>query len=150
MERINVLRVVAGGLVAGAFINLCEYVVNGVLLKRSWAIAMRNLSRSAAYDGTAMASFLMWGFLVGVFAVWLYAAIRPRYGAGPKTAVVASIAVWLLGSLLNSIPGAAMHLFPRRLVIYGVVLGLVEALGGTLLGAWLYKEPVSPAPAPQT
>ena len=29
--------------------------------------------------------FTVWGFLVGIFAVWLYAAIRPRYGAGAKT-----------------------------------------------------------------
>src|SRR5207249_3963498 len=41
--------------------------------------------------------FLAWGFLVGIFAVWLYAAIRPRYGAGPKTALCAGAAVWGLG-----------------------------------------------------
>ena len=43
--------------------------------------------------------FLAWGFLVGIFAVWLYAAIRPRYGAGPKTALCAGAAVWGIGYL---------------------------------------------------
>ncbi|HSE60477.1 MAG TPA: hypothetical protein VLA99_17380 [Nitrospiraceae bacterium] len=31
-------------------------------------------------------------------ALWLYAAIRPRFGAGPKTALYAGLGVWVLGS----------------------------------------------------
>lgn len=30
--------------------------------------------------------FNITGLAYGIFIVWLYAAIRPRYGAGPKTA----------------------------------------------------------------
>jgi hypothetical protein len=87
MEKINGLRVLAGGLLAGVVINVCEYVVNGVFLKDRWAAAMRDLHKSAEYSSIEMASFLVWGFMVGLFAVWLYAAIRPRYGAGSKTAL---------------------------------------------------------------
>ena len=39
--------------------------------------------------GGALASFTVWGFLVGIFAVWLYAAIRPRFGALRATALCA-------------------------------------------------------------
>jgi len=78
--------------------------------------------------------------MVGLFAIWLYAAIRPRYGAGLKTAIVAGAAVWALGYVANTIPAAAMHIFPRRLLALGLVAGLVEALVATVLGAWLYKE----------
>ena len=35
-------------------------------------------------------------FLVGILLIWLYAAIRPRYGAGPGTAVLAGVAAALL------------------------------------------------------
>jgi hypothetical protein len=35
--------------------------------------------------GAQLAMFIAWGFLVGIVAIWLYAGIRPRYGAGPKT-----------------------------------------------------------------
>jgi hypothetical protein len=34
--------------------------------------------------GAELTMFTVWGFLVGIFAVWLYAGIRPRYGAGQK------------------------------------------------------------------
>ncbi len=149
MGKINGGRIVAGGLLAGVVINLCEFVVNGVILKERWANAMRALGRPAGYGATEMAAFVLWGFLVGIFALWLYAAIRPRYGAGPKTAVIAGVAVWVLAYLLAGIPTVAMHLFGRRLVVYGVAIGLVEAVAGTVLGAWLYKEaePVGAASA---
>jgi uncharacterized membrane protein len=140
MENINGVRVVAGGLLAGVVVNLCEYVVNGVLLKERWAAAMSALGRSAEFNSIQMASFIVWGFLIGLFAVWMYAAIRPRYGAGPQTAVVAALAVWALGYLVNAIPTIAMHMFPRRLLAYGLAAGLVEVVAGTVLGAWLYKE----------
>ena len=140
MEKINGTRLIVGGLLAGVVINVCEFVVNGVLLKDRWAATMKALGKPAASGPTEMAMFIVWGFLVGLFAIWLYAAIRPRYGAGPRTAVVAGLAVWVLGYLLATIPAAAMHVFGRRLFAYGVAVGLVEAVGGTLLGAWLYKD----------
>ena len=140
MEKMNGVRVIAGGLLAGVVINVCEYVVNGVLLKDRWAAAMQALGRPAENSSLEMAAFLVWGFLVGVFAIWLYAAIRPRYGPGPKTAAIAGVALWVLGYLVNSIPVAAMHLFPRHPLAYRAAAGLVAIVAGTLLGAWLYKE----------
>lgn len=140
MEKTNWLRVIAGGLLAGVVVNVFEYVLNGVILKDRWAEAMKLLGRTQPYTAGEMAAFVIWGFLVGIFAIWLYVAIRPRYGPGPKTAVTAGVAVWLLGYLLNSIPVIAMHLFPRRLMAYGLAVGLVEVVAGTVLGAWLYKE----------
>ncbi len=84
--------------------------------------------------------FIAWGFLVGIFAIWLYAAIRPRYGAGPKTAACAGAAVWGLGYLLAAVTPLALHLFPRRLMAIGLAVGLVEVVIGTLVGGWLYRE----------
>ena len=40
---------------------------------------------------------------LGIAAVWLYAAIRPRYGAGPRTAVIAGLAVWVMADLWSGI-----------------------------------------------
>jgi hypothetical protein len=140
VQKINGPRLIVGGLLAGVVINICEFVVNGVLLKDRWAAAMRALGRPPANGPAEMAAFIIWGFLVGLFAIWLYAAIRPRYGTGPRTAVMAGIAVWALAYLLQAIPASVMHLFGRRLIVYGIAVGLVEAVAGTVLGAWLYKE----------
>ncbi len=99
---------------------------------------MRALGKEVG--GGALLMFLAWGFLVGIFAVWLYAAIRPRYAAGPKTALCAGAAVWGLGYLLAAVGPIALHLFPRQIIAIGLAVGLVEVLVGTLAGAWLYRE----------
>ena len=142
MGKINWTRVTLGGLVAGLIINIFEYVfeyvLNGVVLAKDMEAAITALGRQMG--GGALLMFSVWGILVGIFAVWLYAAIRPRYGAGPKTAACAGAAVWGLGYLLASVTPIALHLFPRHLMAIGLAVGLVEVIAGTLAGAWLYRE----------
>lgn len=138
MGKINWTRVILGGLVAGVIINIFEYVLNGVVLAQNMQAAINALGKQMG--GGVLAMFIVWGFLVGIFAVWLYAAIRPRYGAGPKTALCAGAAVWGLRYLLASVTPIALNLFPARLMVIGLAVGLVEVLVGTLVGAWLYRE----------
>jgi hypothetical protein len=139
MQSINWRRVILGGLLAGLVINVFESVLNGAVLAKDWEAAMAALGKPPM-GGSQVAVFVIWGFLVGIFAVWLYAAIRPRYGAGPKTALCAGAAVWALGYLLASAAPIVLNLFPARVIVIGLVVGLVEVLVGTLLGAWLYRE----------
>jgi hypothetical protein len=73
--------------------------------------------------------------------------IRPRFGPGPKTAVIAGIGVWAPASLLAMIAPAALHLFRYRLIAIHVALGFVEIVVGTVVGAWLYKGPEVPSGA---
>ena len=138
MGKINWTRVILGGLVAGLIINVFESVLNEVILAKDMEAAVSALGKQMG--GGALAMFIAWGFLVGIFAVWLYAAIRPRYGAGPKTAACAGAAVWGLGYLLASVTPIALHLFSRHIIAIGLAVGLVEVLVGTVAGAWLYRE----------
>jgi hypothetical protein len=145
--RINWTRVILGGLLAGLVVNICEFLVNGLILSSQWAAAMKALNKSPDMGVGPTAAFWLWGFLIGIYALWLYATIRPRFGPGPKTAVMAGIAVWVPASLLAMIAPAAMHLFRYRLIVIGVVLGLVEIVLGTVIGACLYKEQEAPGSA---
>jgi hypothetical protein len=138
MGKINWKRVILGGLVAGAIINIFEWVINGVILAEDMEAAIRALGKHMG--GGELVVFSVWGFLVGIFAVWLYAAIRPRYGAGPKTAACAGAAVWGLGYLLASVTPLTLKLFPPRVMGINLAVGLVEVLVGTVAGAWLYRE----------
>jgi hypothetical protein len=140
MAKINWGRVLLGGLVAGLIINAAEYLVNGVILQARWAEAMKGIGKPAMMSGAQIAAFNVWGFCVGVFTVWLYAAIRPRYGAGPKTAVCAAASVWALGYLLAGVVPMVLHTLPRRLMAVGIAAGLIEVIAAALAGAWLYKE----------
>ena len=140
MGQINWTRVLLGGLLAGLIINIGEFVLNGMLLTEQWANAMQALNRPPDFTGTQIAAFNLLGFLTGIGGTWLYAAMRPRYGAGAKTALCAGAALWFLSYLLPSIGYAAIGLFPGRLIAYGTAWGLVELLVGIVAGAYLYKE----------
>jgi MFS family permease len=91
-------------------------------------------------SGAQIAAFNVSGFLMGIFTVWLYAAIRPRYGTGPKAAACAGAAVWALGYLLAGVAPMVLHILPRRLMAIGIAAGLIEVIVAALVGAWLYKE----------
>ena len=83
-------------------INVFEYVLNGVLLQKDWAAAMRELGPEQLGPGP-MAAFVVWGVMAGIFAIWIFAELRPHCGAGPKTAATAGLAVWFLGYLLAAV-----------------------------------------------
>lgn len=140
MERINLSRVLLGGIVAGIVANILGYVVDGVILATQWTAAMRALGKSD-FSTNQILAFNVIGLTFGIFAVWLYAAIRPRYGAGPKTALCAGLAVWVAGVLL---PNAALMgisgLFPSSLTTISTLAGAVEWAAAILAGASLYKE----------
>ncbi len=132
-------RILLGGLLAGVVINTFEYLLNGVLLKAAWAEALKALNRPDQYTATQIVAFSLWGFLMGMGAVWLYAELRDRYGPGPQTAIYAGLAMWAIGYAFGAIPAAAMALFPGRLIVYGLLVGIVEINVATVVGAWLYR-----------
>ncbi len=79
-------------------------------------------------------------FVLGIAIVWLYAAIRPRYGAGPKTALCAGLAVWFFVWLWGFGGTVVMGLYPTKLVLITVIWGLFEVPIAAVVGAWPYKE----------
>lgn len=144
MAHTNRVRVVAGGLLAGVIINIVEFVTNGVVLKNDWGQVMQALGKSPQISGSAIAVYNVWGFLVGIGAVWVYAAIRPRYGAGVGTAVRAGLATWVLAVLLANLANYPSGLFPTRLLVITGIVALFELVVATIVGASIYKEEAAP------
>ena len=139
MNGINHARVVLGGLVAGLVIDIGEAALNGWLLASDMEAAMLRLNLPPV-GGSAITAFMIMGFALGIAAVWLYAAIRPRFGPGVKTAMCAGATVWFLAYVYPSIGFALMGLFATRVIVIGVVWGLAELLLATVAGAWVYQE----------
>ena len=84
MGRIDMGRVMLGGLVAGVVINISEFVLNQVVLLSDMTTALARMNLPPI-GGLAIPVFILLGFAGGIAAVWLYAAIRPRFGPGPMT-----------------------------------------------------------------
>jgi hypothetical protein len=140
MAHTNRGRVVLGGLLAGVVINVVEFVTNALVLKQDWGQALQAMGKPSEPSGGAILMFNIWGFLLGIAAVWLYAAIRPRYGQGVGTATRAALAAWALAFLLPNLSIFPLGIFPTRLVVVPSIMGLIELVIATVAGAWVYKE----------
>lgn len=79
--------------------------------------------------------------LTGAFIVWLYAAIRTRYGAGPATAVGAGFASWTGIVLLSTIHMIGDNMgFPATLLLMVAGVILPVFILTAVVGAWVYRE----------
>jgi hypothetical protein len=136
---INLGRVILGGLVAGVIIDVFEFVLNGILLADQWAGVMAAINRPplTMHD---IVIFNMMGLIIGFVAVWTYAAIRPRFGAGVMTGVYAGLLTWVTAYLLANVTPVVMGVFSLHMASVLVIFGLVEIVVATVVGAWLYKE----------
>jgi hypothetical protein len=145
MGKINIGRVILGGIVAGIVGNILGYLVDGLMLAPQWAAAMKALGRPE-FSVNQIVAFNIIGLVYGILVVGLYALIRPNYGAGPKTAVYAGLGAWAIGVLLPnaSLMGAA-GLFPSNLTAMTTAAAIVETVAAALAGAALYKEGASSA-----
>lgn len=138
MGKINIGRVLLGGLLAGLVVNIFEFVTNGVVLASQWDVGLK--APGHQMPRSAPIAFVVSGFLMGIGAIWLYAAARPRFGPGLKTAALTGIGFWVFGYALPNSDYAAMGLFPMRLIVVSTLVGLVELIAASLCGAWLYRE----------
>ena len=140
MGRINIGRLILAGLVAGLVADALGYLVDGVLLSERWSDGMILLGHPQ-FTLIQWIGFNLAGLLGGMVAVWIYVGIRPRFGAGPLTAIYAGIAVWLLTSAIPNFDFmGVLRLFYRQLTIFTTLGALVEIVVGTVLGAALYAE----------
>lgn len=139
MGKINYGRVLLGGLLAGFIINVGEFILNDFVLAEQMAAVTEALGLSGV-GNEQIAGFVVIAFVFGIALVWLYAAIRPRFGAGPKTAVIAGVVTWLIGACLPAGSYTIMGVLPTDLAVIGCVWSLVEFSLAGVAGAWLYKE----------
>ena len=136
----NWKRVIAGGLIAGLIINIGELLLNGVVLAQEWEAFRQQLG----YDGSITLEQTLLGVIVtfsfGIMLIWIYAAIRPRFGPGPKTAVIAGCALWILAYVLFGASLWAAGMLSTQLTIVPIIWGAAEAPVAALAGAWFYRE----------
>lgn len=138
----NLQRIVLGGLVAGIVCFIGDGVVHGVLLQSRWMeiSAALHLPNSEADRQASMYWFAIYDLVKGVAAVVVYAMIRPRFGAGARTAIIAGLVTWALCIPLPLGGLMPMHFFGRKFALLWSIYGAFPVLLGAIAGAALYKE----------
>jgi hypothetical protein len=139
--KINWIRVLLGGLLAGVVINVLGFGAWWLFVRPGLIAALKDLKQPMQGSAGTTVLMIVLGFLTGILVIWLYAAIRPRYGAGPGTAALAGVAGGLLMGVFPDIGwGLTLTLIPARVWVLDAVTGLVVTVIATVVGAWVYKE----------
>ena len=139
MGNISIKRMLLGGLLAGLVICLGEYIVGWLILGEQWAEVLAEAG-TGELGAIQIASLAIIALLYGIALIWIYAAIRPRFGPGPKTAIIAGLTMWVVAYFLVCAYVIVIGAYPAGLLIAAAVWGLFELPIAAAAGAWFYQE----------
>jgi hypothetical protein len=140
MGGINVGRWIAGGIVAGVIMWVVEGAASIVYMGDMEA-ALEAHGLGMELTAGVMALTVVVSLVAGLVLVFLYVAARPRFGPGPKTAVIVAIAMWIGGYLLSLVGYQMIGLYPSSMLIMWGLIGLIEMIVASVVGGWVYREP---------
>ena len=141
MAGINYGRVALGGLVGGVVANVGDFLVNSMIMADDMIrMAQRlNLNRALIASPAVGMTWVIVDFVYATLVVWTYAAIRPRFGPGPATAVKAGAVLW--GAVSIVLFGfESMGVFTPDSFFKSAGLSLVTTTLAALAGARVYRE----------
>ena len=139
---INTKKVLLGGLAAGVVLNVIDFIAYAHLLKDRMNSEMNAFKPGLAdvmMQGNAVIINIILDFILGITLVWTYAAIRPRFGPGARTAVNAALLFWVLSGIFYY-GFLGMGIMSTGLWWTFAFVGLVNLLIASWVGAWLYSE----------
>ena len=114
MRKINRRRVVLCGIVAGLVWTVLSSLVTA-FVARDFVAAVPGGRLSATSSGLIPFLFIV-NLAMGIWAMWHYAAISPRYGPGPKTAVATGFSWWVISSLIDVTWGSFGFVAPKAVL----------------------------------
>ena len=139
MTGINTGKVAVGAIAAGVVINIVETIVNLFVIAGPMEEMLLALNLPAM-GGAAMGGFMVLAFTLGFLIVWTYAAIRPRYGAGPSSAMRAGGAIWVAFYFLGTGANWLMGIVSLRLFLITLAYTLPMMLAAAYVGGMVYQE----------
>jgi hypothetical protein len=139
MNKINYGRVILGGLVCGLILNIGEFVLNAIVLAES----MKTFNAAHNFKdptGSQIGIVVALTFVLGIVIVLGYAAIRPRFGPGVKTGIIAALFAWFGIYFFVGVLFWVFFGISTSDTALSLVWGLVEYSIAAVAGAALYKE----------
>jgi hypothetical protein len=136
MSNLRWRRVLTSGVVAGLVWIILGSLVTAVLGRPFAALPNNRLGHPTT--GFVLSNILI-DLVEGISMMWLYAAIRPRYGKGNRTATIAALAWWFIVTLGDA-TWCSFGLFPAYTVIPLIIGTLPAVIVATLIGVRFYRS----------
>jgi hypothetical protein len=139
---INTQKVVVGGIVAGVVMTVIGFISNMFILgarMKAESDAFKPGLADQMMQSSAIITNIVMNLILGIALVWTYAAIRPRFGPGLKTATYVALLFWILAGIFYS---GYMHMGMMSAGLWWsfAFVGLVNFLLSAWAGAKLYSE----------
>ena len=139
---INTQKVVVGGIVAGVVMIVIDFISNMFILgarMKAESDAFKPGLADQMMQGPAIITNVVMSLILGIVLVWTYAAIRPRFGPGLKTAAYVAVLFWILAGIFYS---GYMHMGMMSAGLWWsfAFVGLVNFLLSAWAGAKFYSE----------
>lgn len=132
MQKLRWPRIVLAGIATGVIWD----VLNAPLLAIFAADFLAAVDRLGRTNSQLLFAV---DLAMGIWTVWLYAAIRPRFTLWTRAAATAGFAWWLIKSL-QSVKWVSLGILAPDLTAAPLLITLVTAVLATLAGGRLYGD----------
>ena len=137
--RIALARVLLDGLIAGLICN-ASGILLGIFVLHDEARAIVQAMEHPPSPLRMLVQHVSMRLGLGLLTVWLYAAIRPRFGPGAKTALRAALFVYLAAYVFAGLLFEEVGLYSTRATAISLAWSAGEVALMALAGAWFYRE----------
>lgn len=139
MGKISLKRVILGGLIAGIVDCFFTFQLDGAFFHYfTWPALFQGKVHIGSDDFTGL---LILGLVGGILSMWVYAAIRPRFGAGVKTATIAGVTTFVIGTLMRNIFVVTFfEKIDKHAWMYATIGAFFVVPISTIAGAYFYKD----------
>jgi len=133
-------RLLSSGIAAGVVIWIVDFIANGMVL----ADRYKMLQDAGLFLSQPRLPFApLWTLTelgLGIGLAWIYAAVRPRLGPGPKTALTIGVVVGVMMHVPGNLAQASWSAVGRFVPLVWLIFGLIGTTAGALVAGALYKE----------
>jgi len=139
---INTQKVLIGGIAAGVVMNVIDFISNKFIVGARMAAeseAFKPGMSASMMTTSVLVSYVVMDLALGILLVWTYAAIRPRFGPGIKTATYVAVLFWILAAIFLS-GYLHMGMMSSGLWWTFAFVGLVNFWVSAWVGARMYSE----------
>ena len=136
----RMVRIFVCGLLTGIVAGFTESVIR-LVGGGDFLPAVAAVGQPSSFPGWSgsIETYLVLHAAASIWTLWLYTAIRPRYGPGSKTAAVAGFARWWVIDALGAAMWSTQGLIPLKVFLVAALVGLPAWILGAMAGAWSFE-----------
>jgi len=135
----NRKRILLAGLAAGVLWIVVDVIGHGMILMGSYRVLGEQGVIHSDPGGLFLPLLLLADLAIGIALAWSYAAVCPRLGPGPRTALCIALVAFLI-LIPPNLSQAAWTRMSLDVKTGSFLIAFVQAFGASLLAGWLYKE----------